>query len=521
MLEGFKKRAVYLIKAVKALPASLEGFVSPKDAARVQSDEEAASASRAAFDSLVARSLRDMAGHVDVQSAEKASALAALREKGASRQKLAEAELKLDNDAHAALSLELLKALYSVAALQLPVPALLAPPQQADGAATGVAVKRVDSVILDEEEEEGPAAFGADILAWIEASQDQGGLCVDSLHTAFEHLDDAHRRQLTQAQALAAPQAQALALLSEDMRARVSKPLLAVLVNAFCKELGSTAATDAAIVSSFRASAAQGDFREAMNACAGEAQLVASSAAMYSAALEAWLLHPVLSPAEQAALELSPKGLAGLAPYGSSSSLSASASPSGGLEEVSMRTKAGLMQAEAKERAAELDRCLSTQVDKRKRDLQARLALQREQRERLAASGAATPPAAEEAAAVAAAELELQQLDKAQAEVSALLLQMPGKLEEINADGLMAAVDKKLKGGAAMRPEDLLDLQRQAEAATGQAQTQRLIQQQLESAEKLDIAMKVKKVKDQKSLQERLLKRKQQQQKQQQQQSQQ
>ena len=188
-----------------------------------------------------------------------------------------------------------------------------------------------------------------------------------------------------------------------------------------------------------------------------------------------------------------------------------------------MRTKAGLMQAEAKERAAELDRCLSTQVDKRKRDLQARLALQREQRERLAASGAATPPAAEEAAAVAAAELELQQLDKAQAEVSALLLQMPGRLEEINADGLMAAVDKKLKGGAAatMRPEDLLDLQRQAEAATGQAQTQRLIQQQLESAEKLDIAMKVKKVKDQKSLQERLLKRKQQQQKQQQQQPQQ
>jgi len=81
------------------------------------------------------------------------------------------------------------------------------------------------------------------------------------------------------------------------------------------------------------------------------------------------------------------------------------------------------------------------------------------------------------------------------------------KLNDINADGLVSAVEKSV-AGIDVKIEDLDNIQKEVEKASAAKDTEKLMQQQIDSAANLDIAMKVKRAKDQQSLQERLLKRK-------------
>lgn len=497
IVDGFKKWALYHAKAIKSAPTDSEGYVSADEAAVLLSPATASKAGIAAQDSLITRAVRDFAGLIDVQFAEKIAMIGKMKENGASRQKLGEAELRHDDETRNKMLAELQKIVFTCAALHMNVGDLMEIPADSNRPMEKKSIERSDSFELEDESNTEDVSFGLNIGAWFNGAQELASKYADSLVALFEYLGDAHRKLLGK---ISTAEGNAgLMDLSMDLYDKLAKSLIGVLITAFGNEVkaGGFNRSTQFIIAAYDAA---GDIKQLLKSesSGANAALATTVNAIYTKNLMDWVKNPALGATELASINFAPRTLA------------QSASQTAQHIQSTLKAKSAAMQDEAKERALDLERSLAVKVDIRRKDLQLRLALKKEQRERevRANPSSATTSAAEAQNDMIETEKELKQLESAQAEVSSLLLKMPGRLEDINADGLMAAVEQKLTGKE-VKPEDLVELQRQAEAQLGQQQTQKLMQQQLESAEKLDIAMKVRKVKDQKSLQDRLLKRQQ------------
>ena len=77
-------------------------------------------------------------------------------------------------------------------------------------------------------------------------------------------------------------------------------------------------------------------------------------------------------------------------------------------------------------------------------------------------------------------------------------------LDKMSADGLMIGVDKLL-AGETLTDEDFPKLQAEVDRQEAQRQVQRVIQQQIENEQQLDLALKMEQAKKQQLLQKRLL----------------
>ena len=522
VLEGHKKRSLYHLKAIKAAVAARgakEDSIEPDEVKRLLSPEINAEAAEVALKQILARSVRDLNGLVNVQEVERSSAKQKMRENGASKAKCDEMQRRLDDESRAALGLEVQKDMLCISALRLRVVDLM---ETGPGEGAPRGLRKADSVA--DLMEEGPelqvvAPFGSNINSWAGGVLPLSAFYADSLCALLEYLDYSDRRVLGEASAgtLAGQGGAAksdVAAASRALRSCLLKPLLEVLMQAFCADAkafdasrfaaysqGNSVPVDKSIVQSYSqlkeaVQRAYVDASSGPEAAACSEALRASIAAEYAQSVKDWLSHPVLSAAELSAKEFATRGLL-------------PAEPRSGASEIKMGQDQGAavaaMQLEAREREQELIASLGVKVEKKKKDLQARLAMRREQRERDGGAAAASS-SAEAQREDRETEGEIQKLDSACAEVTALLRLPSAKLEDINADGLMAAVDRRA-AGLAVSASDLAALQKEVESSNSNTATQRLMQQQLESADKLDIAQKIKKGRDQKNLQDRLLKR--------------
>uniref|UniRef100_A0A7S3HPV5 Uncharacterized protein n=1 Tax=Spumella elongata TaxID=89044 RepID=A0A7S3HPV5_9STRA len=102
---------------------------------------------------------------------------------------------------------------------------------------------------------------------------------------------------------------------------------------------------------------------------------------------------------------------------------------------------------------------------------------------------------------------EIEQLLQAQREVVDMISDDAIRLEEVNADGLIAVVERKAQG-AKLGAEDVVDVQkdvqRQKQLERAQKDVQRVLQTASESENKLDVALKIEQAKRQQALHARL-----------------
>jgi hypothetical protein len=89
-------------------------------------------------------------------------------------------------------------------------------------------------------------------------------------------------------------------------------------------------------------------------------------------------------------------------------------------------------------------------------------------------------------------------------EIKTLIIAGVPGLEKMSADGLLIGVDKLISGEKVGR-DDFPKLQAEAERQESQRHAQRVIQQQIENEQQLDIALKMEQAKKQQILQKRLL----------------
>jgi len=121
-------------------------------------------------------------------------------------------------------------------------------------------------------------------------------------------------------------------------------------------------------------------------------------------------------------------------------------------------------------------------------------------------SGTELPPnfIAEEEAAEAS---ELDNMTKAYEDVVELVHSGAEVVNNISADGLVLAVDKRM-AGESVSAADFKTIQQEVEKENEKGEAKRLLRMQSIEAEKLDVMLKVQRAREQQALQKRLLARK-------------
>jgi delta 1-pyrroline-5-carboxylate dehydrogenase len=177
------------------------------------------------------------------------------------------------------------------------------------------------------------------------------------------------------------------------------------------------------------------------------------------------------------------------------SNASPNASPNSG---INKQNTVSNMQNEAKQRENELLKSLDEKMEKKKKELTERLA----RRDKNKAKSDATNDS----------EVDIKELNDAFDEVKSMVMSSSTAriIDDINVDGLMKAIELKVTGELkTITSESLLKVQQVMEQKEEQSMVQKVLQQHSESAEALDVSLKVKKAQESQALKERLRKRKQ------------
>ena len=159
------------------------------------------------------------------------------------------------------------------------------------------------------------------------------------------------------------------------------------------------------------------------------------------------------------------------------------------------------------DRANRILKTLEGKVDKRKREILEKYRKLKEAKERESKDAGGDVPTAFVAAQDLACEEEVSRLKMAFNDVREEVNENTDKLQMVNADGLMFAVEKKMKGET-IQAKDFKAIQDEVERENEKLEAKKLLQAQQDEAEKLDVMLKVQKAREQQALQKRLLDRK-------------
>ena len=159
------------------------------------------------------------------------------------------------------------------------------------------------------------------------------------------------------------------------------------------------------------------------------------------------------------------------------------------------------------DRSNRILKTLEGKVDKRKREIMEKYRLVKESKERECKDSGCDVPSGFAAEQDLACEEEVSKLKMAFNDIREEVSENTDKLQMVNADGLMFAVDKKLKGEA-VSAKDFKTIQEEVEKENEKLEAKRLLKAQQDEAEKLDVMLKVQKAREQQALQKRLLERK-------------
>lgn len=159
------------------------------------------------------------------------------------------------------------------------------------------------------------------------------------------------------------------------------------------------------------------------------------------------------------------------------------------------------------DRSNRILKTLEGKVDKRKREIVEKYRKIKEAKERECKDAGTDMPENFIAGQDLACEEEVSKLKMAFNDIRDEVAENTDKLQMVNADGLMFAVQKKIKGEA-VEAKNFRALQEEVEKENERLEAKRLLQAQQDEAEKLDVRLKVQKAREQQALQKRLLERK-------------
>jgi hypothetical protein len=159
------------------------------------------------------------------------------------------------------------------------------------------------------------------------------------------------------------------------------------------------------------------------------------------------------------------------------------------------------------DRSNRILKTLEGKVDKRKREILEKFRKVKESKERECKEAGTDVPGGFMAEQELACEEEVSRLKMSFNDIREEVTENTDKLQMVNADGLMFAVEKKIKGET-IKAKDFKTIQDEVERANEKLEAKKLLQAQQDEAGKLDVMLKVQKAREQQTLQKRLLDRK-------------
>lgn len=443
MIDGYKKRSLYHQKAIKSNASSPS--ITLEESIKLQTKELIKIAIQSALEQMILRTIRDVCGLIDVQYADKISTIQKMKENGASKVKLSEIEIKIEEGNRADLVTDFQKNLFSILALNTNVDDLM----DITGESSTKVIMNKQSSDLELDDDDDTLTFGGNIKLWFNESQQLTSMYTDSLTSLCEYLEDADRMLLSESSDYYD--------MSQDIKNKLIKAMLITIINSFTENatLSNIKYTITNIeqsitkVSNTQKQSIDDIFSKTSNPIIINA---------YKKYLNEWINHPILTEEE-----VSKKKTTNTT--------------------IMLSSKSSRHINKSDEREKELLLSLNNKIDKKKKEIERTLDGNDKEK-------------------------AITQLDIGYNNIKNLISKMPElKLNDINADGLVSAVEKS-GSGIDINIDDLDNIQKEVEKTLAAKDTEKLMQQQIDSAANLDIAMKVKRAKDQQSLQERLLKRK-------------
>ena len=567
MIEGYKKRSLYHTKSIRSSPINQLTILEVE---QLLSQTNEIDAINIALSNLLSRSIRDLHGLIDVQHAEKINILSKMKENGASRNKLIETEKNNDHDNLSHISSELLKILFILSAIKISKIDLLELPHNHNSGDSSV-VKGIDDDDDDDDYDDGNTnrnnqllLFTSKIKHWLNIVVQFSILFNCCFHSFRLYTNDIENTIEDH-----------IILLSKDhhkyieldiLKSKFYKIISKLLITSFCdvlsnyKSSSSRSSSNSIIdgddvmktiehVIQKNYENSSNDWNEVFTYHNNDDSLTAyiqQLIPLYKSIIDKWIQHPILTIIE--AQELIDK-------YDNNNNTTnnnntsvvvdqntANTMDNAGIniikskddEKQALKDRSQALQKEAQEREKELIESLELKIEKKKIDLQARLAQKREKKEKEKAlntivncntSGNSGINDHQDSNVtnnenknpettllldneIELVEKELLDIEVAHNEVKTLITNVDiDKLDVMNADILMAVVNKKVSG-MKVEMEDLITIQKDLENKELKSKNDKIMQKHLESEEKLNIAMELKKAKNQQNLQQRLLNRK-------------
>ena len=526
-----------------------------------------------ALSNLLLRSIRDLHGLIDVQHAEKINILSKMKENGASRNKLIETEKNNDHDNLSHISSELLKILFILSAIKISKIDLLELPHQNSGI-TGV-VKGIDDDVDDEEDDDDDddeenntnnqlLLFTTKIKHWLNTIVQFSILFICCFHSFRLYINDIENIIEDH-----------IILLSKDhhkyieldiLKSKFYKLISKLLITSFCDILsnynnnssGNSIVDGDNIMNTIKHviqktyEDSNNDWNEVFiyqNNDDSVTTYIQQLIPHYKSIINKWIQHPILTIMEaheyidkydnnNNTLVIDNKitnTMTTTTDTNNTSSMNIIKNKDD--EKQALKDRSQALQKEAQEREKELIESLELKIEKKKIDLQARLAQKREKKEKEKVLNNIVNSTSNNISGnsdnndnqnlsvihnednnpesnllldneIELVEKELLDIEVAHNEVKSLITTVDiEKLDIMNADILMAVVNKKISG-MKVEIDDIITIQKDLENKELKSKNDKIMQKHLESEEKLNIAMELKKAKNQQNLQQRLLNRK-------------
>jgi hypothetical protein len=490
---GYKKNVLYYIKAIKELASSTpDGMLSTELVNQIHSPEFRNKCVKEAGSNILTRYKRDVDGTVESQLNERTSNILKLFESKTSMKKVVDSDMKVNEHQLDVIRSDLYKNIATIAGLYINVTDVL---EEAAGAA---AAKDEDEFLL--EESDAPVVFGKKIVEWFQSVVASMKLIDDSSTRLYYIYFDNHVNILSSCN-----YSINIASYSYLVKAKITKMLfpiyLQLLQHCYADKTAlQTLAQDvskqnsgfAKLINDLYKTNYEAEVTATLQALAADSKYNTAELSdiidNYSKCMVEYLATPYKSLRDtyQTVQSIGARGW---------SNASLNASPNSG---INKQNTVSNMQNEAKQRENELLKSLDEKMEKKKKELTERLA----RRDKNKAKSDATNDS----------EVDIKELNDAFDEVKSMVMSSSTAriIDDINVDGLMKAIELKVTGELkTITSESLLKVQQVMEQKEEQSMVQKVLQQHSESAEALDVSLKVKKAQESQALKERLRKRKQ------------
>jgi hypothetical protein len=558
MIEGYKKRSLYHTKSIRSSPINQ---LTTLDVEQLLSQTNEIDAINIALSNLLSRSIRDLHGLIDVQHAEKINILSKMKENGASRNKLIETEKNNDHDNLSHISSELLKILFILSAIKISKIDLLELPHNHNSGD----VKGIDDDD-DDDYDDGNTnqllLFTTKIKHWLNIIVQFSILFNCCFHSFRLYTNDIENTIEDHIILLSKDHQKYIEL--DILKSKFFKTISKLLITSFCDVLSNyknSSSSNSIIdgddvmntiehVIQKNYEVSSNDWNEVLtyqNNDASVTTYIQQLIPLYKSIIDKWVQHPILTIIEAHELidkydinnNITNNNTSVVVDQNTTNTMDTNSAginiiKSKDDEKQALKDRSQALQKEAQEREKELIESLELKIEKKKIDLQARLAQKREKKEKEKALNTIVNSNSSNTSGIndhqdlnvtnnenknpettllldneiELAEKELLDIEVAHNEVKTLINNVDiDKLDVMNADILMAVVNKKVSG-MKVEMEDLITIQKDLENKELKSKNDKIMQKHLESEEKLNIAMELKKAKNQQNLQQRLLNRK-------------